>query len=335
MDYNTSQSQLRQDIISGDWVLIAPGRSKRPGHAEKKKKRGGLLAYIKKTNCPFERIVQEPSVLRGDLKKWRLVIIGNLYPALAHGPHCPVMLSHGPYHYLSGIGTHDLVITRKHAEHFALLKADRAVEVFEAVIERIGQLKKEPCIEYVSFFQNYGMRAGASQPHPHFQVIGLPVVPPEVAHSISSSHRYYEEHHQCAHCAVLTYEIKQDERIVYENEHAVVIAPFASTHSYELRVFPRRHRSRLEETPSVELIGVVAALQHALMALRRQLGDPDYNFFVHTAPLQQKSHYDEYHWHIEIMPRLETFAGFELGTGIIINPVAPEAAASLLKKAAA
>ena len=331
MDYNTSQSQLRQDMISGDWVLIAPGRSKRPGHTTKKK-RGGLMAYITKTNCPFEKIVQEPLVRRGEGKHWRLVVIGNLYPALAHGAHCPVTLGHGPYHYLSGIGTHDLVITKGHKDHFTTLPEDRAVEVFSAVVERIEQLKKEPCIEYVSFFQNYGVRAGASQPHPHFQVIGLPVVPPEVAHSLSSSHRYYEEHHQCAHCAVLHYEIKQRERVVYENEYAVVIAPFASTHSYELRVFPRQHRSRIEETPSREIAGVVSALQHALRALKKQLGDPDYNFFVHTAPVRQEAHYSEYHWHIEIMPRLETFAGLELGTGIVINPTPPEAAAELLRK---
>ncbi len=329
-------SELRQSMVSGDWVLIAPGRAKRPGDLLNNKKQVKRRETPKR-ECPFESLLassggEMPLLQYGTGDNWRLGVIENRYPALSHGANCPVFLKKGPYHYLGGIGRHELIITRDHRKNFAELSAAAAGEVFTAAIERFKHFKNDACLQYVSLFQNYGSRAGASQSHPHYQIMAVPVVPPEINYSLANSKRYYRKHGKCAHCVLLGYELKEKKRIVYANAHAVVVAPFASTHSFEFRVFPRKHRSCFQDTSAVEIAGVVAALQKTLGALRRQLGDPDYNFFIHTAPIKNSAAHKNYHWHVEVMPRMEIFAGFELGTGMVINPTSPEIAAAFLRK---
>jgi UDPglucose--hexose-1-phosphate uridylyltransferase len=50
--------------------------------------------------------------------------------------------------------------------------------------------------------------------------------------------------------------------------------------------------------------------------------DMPYNFYIHYAPKGKKLH-----MHIEITPRKATWAGFEMGSGIIVNAISPEEAA--------
>ncbi len=326
-------SELRQDLVSGNWTLISPARAARP-HAPTS---AAAQKQITKANCPFEDLIvaaggKKPLLQYGTSKLWRLGIIENKYPALRHEAACPAFFKDGPYQHLGGVGRHEILVTRDHQKNFSQLSPGAAFEVFLATAERFRALKEDPCLQYMLLFQNYGVSAGASQPHPHYQIITTPVTPPGVAHSLEGARQYFEKHQRCVHCVMINHELKAKKRIIYENEHAVVFAPFASTYKYELRVFPKHHHARFEQTPEEELSAVSLALQKALGALRKSLRDPDYNFLVHTAPLKDESSYKRYHWHIEITPRLQIFAGFEIGTGMVINPVAPEDAAAILRK---
>lgn len=131
---------------------------------------------------------------------------------------------------------------------------------------------------------------------------------------------------------MMDWERKQKTRIIYENEGAVAFAPFVSRGPFELRVFPKKHLPFFENTYDHDMAFVVEALQKSLRNIKKDLGDPDYNFFIHTAPMQDKGKYTHYHWHIEIFPKLAIKAGFELGTGVDINIVDPDLAAKTLKK---
>ena len=130
---------------------------------------------------------------------------------------------------------------------------------------------------------------------------------------------------------MVKWEKKENHRIVYENKSAIVLAPFVSREPFELRVFPKKHLPYFEDTPQNIMEDIVAALQKALAKIEKKLGDPDYNFFIHTAPLKDKKKYSHYHWHIEILPKFNISAGFEQGTGIEINPVDPDEAAKILR----
>jgi len=329
-----NKSELRQDLVSGDWIVIAPGRSKRPHQlkTEKRKK-------VSKAGCPFENPQKTdhkpPILIYGNGKNgrnWEIQVIENKYPALTCKEKCTVFKKDGPYSVAEALGHHDIVITRAHDKNFADLPKNKARQVFEILRDRYLMLLNDKCLEYISMLHNWGPKAGASIYHPHYQIVAIPVIPPDVEHSLVGSHEYYKNHKKCVHCVMLDYEKKNKKRVIYENKGAIVFAPFVSKEPFEVRVFPKKHLPYFENTLDVDLDYVVDALQVALKKIKKNLKDPDYNFFIHTAPLKVKENFKHYHWHVEVIPKTSIAAGFELGTGIEINVVDPDAAAALLRK---
>jgi len=126
-------------------------------------------------------------------------------------------------------------------------------------------------------------------------------------------------------------EKRDQKRIIFENKFAIAFAPYVSRSPFEVRVFPKKHSSYLEDSSESEISAMVEALQQVLKFAKAKLNDPDYNFFIHTAPVLEKAKHGHYHWHIEIRPHISISAGFELSTGIDINVVDPDEAAKLLK----
>jgi UDPglucose--hexose-1-phosphate uridylyltransferase len=220
---------------------------------------------------------------------------------------------------------------RDHNTDLASVTSEEAVGVFQAFRERYQTMLQEDCISYVSMFHNWGASAGASLYHPHFQIISIPVIPPDIQHSLVGSHEYFKNHGKCGHCALVEWELKEGKRIIVENEHAIAITPFTSRTNFEIRVFPKRHLPYFEETPQSEIASVVHVLHQALGLMKKTLNDPDYNFFIHTSPIKDKEKYEHYHWHIEVVPKTNIDAGFELGTGIDIISVNPDDAAIMYK----
>ena len=158
------------------------------------------------------------------------------------------------------------------------------------------------------------------------------MIPPDFGRSLTGSAAYQHEHKSCVYCTLIAYELKVKERLVWENKHFIVFAPFASKSAFELRLVPRRHSARFEDISAEERYAFGAALRVALAKLYHGLGNPDYNFFFHTAPTQDSEpELGHYHWHVEILPKTAIWAGFEIGTGIEISTIAPETAAAFLR----
>ncbi|MDP3963619.1 MAG: DUF4921 family protein [bacterium] len=324
-------SEFRQDLVTGDWVVIATGRARRP-HAYAA---GRPVVNDDIATCPFEDLVksgnEKPVLTLKDKNGWTVLAVSNKYPALTHGNGtCPIEASQGLYRYMEGTGFHEVVILRDHYATLAELPASRIVPLIAVYRQRFSVLKKEPCINYISIFHNSGREAGATLTHPHSQLIALPVVPPDIARSIAGSDRYYLGEKKCVHCELLSYERKEKKRIVFENAHMIVMAPYASRSAFELRLFPKRHGPHFEEMTSGQEHAAAEALHAALWKLHKGLKNPAYNYFVHTAPTKGHQH-DHYHWHIEIIPKTQIWAGFEIGTGIEISSIAPETAAAYLR----
>jgi UDPglucose--hexose-1-phosphate uridylyltransferase len=226
---------------------------------------------------------------------------------------------------------HDLVITRDHDKNFADLSLNEAAKVLEILQKRYRTLGRDKCLLYTSAFFNWGPTAGASLYHPHYQVLTLPILPSDFRRSLTGLEAYYKKHRLCAHCVMLKEELKHKKRIVAENAGALLVAPFVSREAYEIRVFPKKHLPHFEHTPLKDLRYVAAMLQSGIKRVRQRLGDPDFNFFIHSAPLGHNREYGYYHWHIEIIPKVSIFGGFELSTGVDINVIDPERAAAVLR----
>ncbi len=310
---------------------MAPERAKRPhDFLPKKAKR----RPSPKNKCPFEDLKKSgnwpPVLLVPNDKDWKIALIPNKYPALTHEQLCAVMVRRGPYELAQGVGHHEVLVTRAHDKNPAHVGPEDALLALEVLQRRYREFAKDKCLRYALSFFNWGASAGASLYHPHYQLLALPIMPPDVKHSLDGSHIYFKKHRRCVHCEMLKQELKEKSRVICENKYAAAVAPFVSRQELEVRIYPKRHRPCFEKTPRAELRGVVAVLREALLRIERKLNDPDLNFFIHTSPLKNQTTYAHYHWHIEILPKIFIPAGFELGTGVEINVIEPEKTAALL-----
>ncbi len=333
--------ELRQDVVSGDWVLIAPGRSKRP-HAFALKVR---RRKAPKSTCPFEDLQKsgngDPLLWyskngkeSGELRRdWVLQVVKNKYPVVAgHEGVCPMPVPYGSYRKMAGIGFHEVIIPRSHVKFLSAMTAIEAERIISAYQERILYHTKEKCLKYVFVFHNNGESAGASIYHPHSQIVALPIIPPDVYRSLHGAHRYQQEHDACVHCRLIAWELEKNERVIYKNESFIVVAPFASHVAFEVRIFPLNHDARFERITKEGRLLFAEALTNTLRALKKVLKDPAFNYFIHTAPVGD-GEYDYYHWHLELLPKTSHLAGVELGTGVEVVTMPPEDAATYLREA--
>lgn len=339
----TNITELRRDIVSGEWVLVATGRGKRPTQFVEQREK----SKTKKAACPFDDpqksgngapllwFVDPKKRDTGkdiDLSDWFLQVIPNKYPALNHDHRtCPAEVTNELETSMEGVGFHEVIITRPHSRSIADMKTDEAELVIRAYQERIHDISAEGCVKYILIFHNHGNAAGASIAHPHSQLVALPIVPRDVHISLRNSKWYFKRHGKCVHCEMLKWEKKQKDRIIFENRKFVVFAPYAPSASFEVRIFPKKHEQRFESIATKDRKYFAEALQQTLHALKKALKDPAYNFYIHTAPLG-KDQFDHYHWHLEILPKTNTPAGMELGTGMEVVMVTPEDAAELMRK---
>lgn len=330
-----NSSEFRQDPVSGDWVIISPKRFNRPDQFKKKKSAGWRRKISPIKGCPFEDPQKsnkvEPILALPDKKNWKVQIIPNKFPAVSHEKVCSRPLKTNFYSSMSAVGYHDIVISRDHYKNFVYLSLRDVEMIFKAFKNRYEVLAKDSCSKYISIFHNWGPSAGASIFHPHAQIISLPIIPPDVSRSLWGSFRYFKKEKRCVHCDIIKNEKKHKKRIVFENKDAIAFTAYAAREPFELRIFPKKHLSYFEETPSKIITAVIEALQKVLLKIETKLGDPDYNFFIHTAPADGKKNHKHYHWHIELQPKFSISAGFEMSTGIEITTVDPDDAAKMLR----
>jgi UDPglucose--hexose-1-phosphate uridylyltransferase len=194
-----------------------------------------------------------------------------------------------------------------------------------ALRDRFEEHARRSNVRYTQAIVNHGREAGASIAHPHGQLLGVPFVPGELAEELAGFVRFGES---CLLCTTAEAELAAESRVVHADDRVVVVAPFWSGTPFELLVIPMTHEAHLIKAEPRDLASVGWAIRDVLRRLRRQVGDVAHNVVLHTAP---HHHRDEgYHWHIHVTPRLTSVAGFEQGTGVLINIVAPEFAAEQL-----
>ncbi|MEK7452901.1 MAG: DUF4921 family protein [Patescibacteria group bacterium] len=328
---NKDISELRQDPVKGDWVIIATARGKRP-HAF-----FGKPAVIDqpKEGCPFENpfLEMELSLVywnneKKEKRDWYLVVIPNKFSALERGGVGDIR-KEGPYSITKGVGFHDLIIMRDHDKFIPDLSKEEATLMVSAYQARYIEISKDKSIAYILILHNHGKEAGASLRHLHSQIIAPSIIPTDIQRSIDASKKYFIKNKKCIHCEILDYEIKSKKRIVYQNKKFVVFVPFASKIAFEMNIFPKDHQDSLLQLKKENIKFFADALQKALLKLRVGLNDPAFNFFIHSSPV--KGNHKHYHWHLEIFPKTSTWAGYEIGTGMDISAVRPEDSAKFLR----
>lgn len=328
-------SELRQDIVTGDWVVIATGRARRPEDFSKNGKGIENENLDNIDDCLFcdpEKSGQEKDVLIYKLPdgEWSLRVFPNKFPAFSHADNFKKM-EEGPYFAMTGTGYHEVIVTRDHFHHMPLLEELEIAEVFDAYQERYLSLMNQRHVDYISIFHNHGKEVGASIAHPHSQLMAIPVISPYVELELKGAERYYRANKECVYCLMSEYETEHKKRIVFENDEFVAFCPFASRAAFEVWVMPKKHKPYFERIKDEEKIKLAEVFKKAMNSIYQALNNPSYNFYIHTSPCDGKD-YPHFHWHIEILPKTSTWAGFELQTGIEISTIQPEVAAEYLRK---
>ena len=331
----TKSTELRQDLITGDWVVVSTIRAKRPDEFAKKEIDNDGQEDV--SNCLFcdpKLSGQEKDVLlygTGD-DDWSLRVFPNKYPAFSRPTGGQIThKEEGPYFWMDSVGYHEVIVTRDHDKHIGRMEQVMVAEILDAYQSRYIDLMNKKSVNYIDIFHNHGKRAGASISHPHSQLMAIPIISPYVKSELDGAEQYHKTNKQCVYCAMLEWEREVQKRIVFENEEFVVFCPFAARSNFEMWVMPKKHKPYFERMTEVEKMAGGEALQKAIAKLDKALNNPDFNFYIHTSPCDGKD-YPHYHWHIEILPKLNIWAGFEVSTGIEIVTISPEDAAEYLKE---
>jgi len=321
--------ELRKDPITGTWVIISEERRQRPRYYQIV----GDQDLSTPENCPFcpgneamtppETYALRPGHSAANGPGWETRVVPNKFPALRVEGQLRKS-GEGFYDKMSGIGAHEVLIeTPRHAHTWYDGDAALIANTLRAARSRVLDLKRDTRFRYLMVFKNFGAIAGATLSHSHTQLIALPVVPLRVEEEIEGGRAHFARKERCLFCDIIQYEQEADRRLLLENEHFAVLAPYAPRFSFELAVYPKRHAPEFESTPDAELESLSRVLSEVLGRAGRLLDRPDFNLILHNAPCQNRVG-EFFHWHIEFMPVLARVAGFEWGTGFYINPVSPE-----------
>ncbi len=327
--------ELRQNFFTKEWVIIATERARRPEDLVIKRTAQIVPAYV--DTCPFcpgneskapTEIMRFPA---GRSEPWAVRVVPNKFAALSSEVQ-PTRGRQDVWRRIQGFGFHEVIIENPdHSCYMALMPDAQVAGILRVYKERYNLLSMDRRINHVTIFKNHGLDAGASQQHPHSQLIATPVIPSQVQHRLHDALRYYDDEGKCMFCPMLQREIAAHTRVVQQSEHFVTMEVFASATPFATHIFPLRHMASFGDISNGEIVDLGRVLRSLLAKIYVGLGNPDLNFMVRSGPSDYASA-RHFHWYVSVIPRLTRMAGFELGSGMFINTVLPESAAEFLRE---
>jgi len=339
--------ELRKDPVLGRWVIIATERAKRPDQfgsapAEGPAEKSCPFCEGKESQTPPEIYAVRPRLSAPNSPGWELRVVPSIAPFLRIEGDLE-RRGKGLYDMMNGIGAHEVIIeTNQHIANMADLPEEQIYKIINCYIDRIKDLEGDKRFKYVLVFKNYGWIAGGGRiNHSRSQLIATPVNPKRVKEELAGARAYYDYHERCIFCDLIKQELESKNRLIIENDSFIAICPFAARFPFEVWILPKKHSADFISIENQARSNLARTMKHVLAKLKKGLNDPPYNYVFHTAPFRRakvgywKSIDYDYHWHIEIIPRLTRVAGFEWGTGFYICPLPPEDAAKFLREAEA
>ena len=323
--------EFRKDPTVDRWVIIATERAKRPVHREASDTALCPFCAGNESLTPPEVLVFRDQSDPSGLPNWTVRVVPNKYPALVPDGSRLETTSEN-YEARIGTGAHEVIIESPyHVTDVTLLSESQFEAVLRAYRNRIIDLQNDKRFRYILIYKNQGTEAGATLEHVHSQLIAMPMIPKLILEEIETAKNYYQANRRCVFCDVIRQETA-GERFVSENARYLVICPFAPRFPYETWILPKQHASLFERNTQPDDVDLARILRETLVRLNRSLGNPAFNYFIHSNPLDQGEN-NAYHWHIEIIPKLIQVGGFEWGSGSYINTVTPEQSARSLRAA--
>jgi UDPglucose--hexose-1-phosphate uridylyltransferase len=333
--------ELRKDYFTRRLVLVSAERLNRPIEL----KPPSNPSLLEKDLCPFcpgneemtppadlVLVSNENTLLKlsdSDSERvhnWAVRYFPNSFPAVS--PESTTPFSDYPLQSEPALGYHHvMVVTPDHSASFSSLPIEQWIDILATLQDRVRWLYSKKTVGYVSVFINNGYEAGASFSHPHLQTITLSKLPPLIEEEAEAVHDSMTEFGVCPMCKVVNLE-SNGPRQILSTDNFVAFAPWASAHSYEFWIFPKRHETSFLKVSQKEIQDLATMLKSTLGGLDSLLKNPSYNIAFHIS--SEKKTTKQIHWHIEVYPQIVKWAGLERGSGVFVNPVPPEIAAQQL-----
>ena len=324
--------QLRQNIITGEWVVIAPERAKRPQDFVIPKS----IKVADKTKCPFcigSEGYKANKKVHGASSE-NIYVIENRYPAFVENVENASVRSFYPeegfYRAKPSVGDHEVLIIKDHDKNVMNFGVPVMTELLEMMRSRYIWMKEHEEVVSIVPIYNHGAEAGASIDHPHAQIFASGIVANTVERERHGAEKYYGVNGACVFCDLIAHELKEKIRIVDENEDFLAATFYAARFPFEIWVYPKKHESQFELTSKASMKAFAEILCSTLHKLDKTLDNPPLNMYIHTLPTISEDS-ASFHWHLEITPRVSNFGGFELGSDVVIDVMSPEEAADYLR----
>lgn len=328
--------ELRQDIVTGRWAVVATARAMRPTDFCATR----VVAAPEPHQCPFcpgqelmtpmELFAVRPADSEPNTPGWKVRVVPNKFPAFRTGE--AELPSGALFPRRTADGSHEVIIhTPDHSASLATMPVEDVELVLRVYRQRYRINSDDTSVRYVHIIVNHGEEAGASLEHTHSQLFGAPLVPLLIQQELAGASWYNSSRGECVFCRILEMELEEGRRVIGENDSFVAIAPFASRLPFEMWILPRVHQESFDMIEGEQLSDFALILQDTLGRYYRKFDSPPYNYYIHSAPTDG-SEYPYYHWHLELIPKLTSPGAFELGTSMMINVTTPEHAADFLRE---
>jgi UDPglucose--hexose-1-phosphate uridylyltransferase len=327
-------SEIRQDVTTNEWVIMATDRARRPHDFAHEEKESPPEYSDKCPFCPGSEGKTPPEVLayrkdgHANGPGWWVRVIPNKFPALNPSGTIERHIESGFFRKMDGVGRHEVLIeTPLHNLYIPYMEDHQVGEIILALRERYMELRKDSTVRVIIIFKNHGQSAGTSLEHPHHQIVATPIVPQSLRRRLAVATRYYDDHGGCLYCDMIDMELSAGTRVIESTNDFLVIHPYASRSPFETWILPTRHAASFGLINTEEAKALGSVLRRTLGGIFKIIGATDFNLVIHTAPIKDEDE-DYFHWYMRIIPRVTTTAGFEIGSGIFINIAMPEETAA-------
>jgi UDPglucose--hexose-1-phosphate uridylyltransferase len=320
--------EVRIDPLTGEAVVLSSDRL-----VERRPAIGFDLPPSECPFCPGNEPHTRPTIAAIERDgRWVARAFANRWPALVVEEPLRGAVD-GPYESVSGTGAHEVVVEAPEHAPLHELPVERSHDALALGVARVRDLRNDVRLRVVQWFRNHGTGAGASQPHPHAQVVGLPVIPRRVVALVERSVRWREQHGQPLLTAILEAERRDRRRLLLEDSAVTVFCPFAPRHPYEVWLVPNAPTATFGEATADQIRSVAAGMHAVSRALVAALGEVPMTTIALGSPHHPVA--PAVGWHVRLAPRLVVGAGLEEATGASVHSVFPEKAAHVLRTALA
>ncbi len=335
----TNLHELRKDPLLGRWVAVI-NQSKTPSEyvmfPEDKSEKDCFFCAGREKELPGE-IMSHPNPDESS-RKWWTRVIPNVSPVFRVEGEIG-RKGEGMYDKMNSIGASEIIIESPyHSVRPEDIGIDQMARVLATYRDRMADLEKDTRLRYTLIYKNSGIAAGAEHSHPISHLASTPVIPKRVKEELDGAKQYFAYKERCIFCDLMREELRSGSRIIMETRNFIAFCPYASKFPFEAWIMPKIHNCAFQDIRADEVEDMALILSSVLKKLRAIFDGVSFNYFIHSAPnrIPRKNHWhtlgEDFHWHLEIMPRLLRTSGFEWGSGFYILPTSPENAAKYLRE---